>query len=276
MKNRNLIGTNGFNRCVPGREGYLVYNDNDEYVGRSVGLYGEYGEYEAQLLRQVCPAGGVAVEVGANIGTLTLVLSKAAGPTGFVYAYEPQRVVFQTLCANLAVNSIVNADARHAAAGAANGHVLIPDIDYATPNNFGGVELGAFDTGRKVRKVRLDDDLEPERLDLLKIDVEGMELEVLQGAATLIGRHRPILYVEDDRIEQSEALLRHIMGLDYRLYWHAVPLYNPENFFSERENFFGGTVSVNVLCVPRALKREISGLPEILDPAHHPMRRPAA
>ena len=36
MKNRNLLGANGFNRCVPGREGYLVYNDNDEYVGHSV------------------------------------------------------------------------------------------------------------------------------------------------------------------------------------------------------------------------------------------------
>ena len=52
-------------------------------------------------------------------------------------------------------------------------------------------------------------------------------------------------------------------------------LYANDDFFAEKENFLGGTVSVNVLCVPRALKREITGLPEILDPAHHPMRRPA-
>jgi FkbM family methyltransferase len=275
MSKANLLPQGGFNRCVLAREGYVLYNANDVYIGQAIERYGEYGEPEALLLRQLCRPGGVAVEVGSNIGTHALVLSRCAGPTGFVYAYEPQRVVFQTLCANLALNSIVNVDARHAAAGAEPGWVLIPDIDYTHTGNFGGVSLNAFSTGRRVRKVTLDGDLELDRLDLIKIDVEGMELEVLRGASALIGRFRPALYVENDRQDTSEALIRHLLDLDYRLYWHLPPLYNPQNFFGETENVYPNIVSVNMLCLPRSLPQSIQGLPEVVDPTQHPMQRVA-
>jgi FkbM family methyltransferase len=273
MTYRNLLmAAGGFNRCILGREGYVVYNANDIYIGRAVERYGEYGEIEAQLLRQLCRPGAVVVEVGANIGTHTQALSRCVGETGYVYAYEPQRVVFQTLCANLAVNSIVNVDARPSAAGAEAGFVLIPDIDYAQLGNFGGVDVSSFSSGRKVRKVRLDDDLELERLDLIKIDVEGMELDVLKGADGLIRRLRPALYVENDRSAQSEALIRHVAGLGYRLYWHLPPLFNPDNFFSESENLYPNVVSGNMLCLPRDHPQDVQGLKEIVDPSEYPLQ----
>lgn len=274
MTDRNLLAAaDGFNRCVLGREGYIVYNANDIYVGGAIERYGEYGEQEAQLLRWLCRPGFVVVEVGANIGTLTLVLSRCAGVQGFVYAYEPQRIVFQTLCANLAVNSVTNVDARQAGAGDGNGFVVIPDLDYASPGNFGGVALKDFSSGRKVRKVRLDDDLEPDRLDLVKIDVEGMELDVIKGAERLISTFRPALYVENALVEFSEALMRHLIGLDYRLYWHVSPLFNPGNFFSEQENLYPDVVSMNMLCVPRSRPQNITALPEVTDPTEHPLRQ---
>jgi hypothetical protein len=101
-----------------------------------------------------------------------------------------------------------------------------------------------------------------------------MELEVLRGAAALIARFRPILYVENDRPETSEALIRHLLGLDYRLYWHLPPLYNPRNFFGESENVFSNIVSVNMLCLPRARPQSVQDLVEITDPTQHPMKRP--
>jgi FkbM family methyltransferase len=273
MANRNLLAaSDDFNRCVLGREGYVVYNANDIYVGGAIERYGEYGELEAQMLRRLCPSAAVVVEVGANIGALTLVLARCAGAGGFVYAYEPQRVVFQTLCANLAVNSVTNVDARPAAAGADNGFALLPDLDYASPGNFGGVALGDFSSGRKVRKVRLDDDLQLERLDLIKIDVEGMELDVLKGAHRLISSLQPVLYVENALLEYSEPLMRHLLGLGYRLYWHVTPLFNPDNFFAERENAFADVVSMNMLCVPRARPQKITSLREATDPTEHPLR----
>jgi len=272
MSNRNLLPQGGFNRCVLAREGYVLYNSNDVFIGQAIERYGEYGEIEAQLLRQLCRPGSVAVEVGANIGTHTLVLSRGVGPTGYVYAYEPQGVVFQTLCANLALNSITNVDARHAAAGAEPGWVLIPDIDYTRRGNFGGVSVNDFTAGSKVPRVTLDADLDLDRLALIKIDVEGMELEVLRGAAALIARFDPALYVENDRIERSEALIRHLLDLDYRLYWHLPPLYNPQNFFGDPENLYPNVVSVNMLCLPRSMPQSVTGLVEISDPTHHPMK----
>jgi len=274
MSHRNILeARGGFNRCVLGREGYVVYNPNDVYIGKAIERYGEYAEQEARALRSFCESGSIVVEVGANIGTHTQMLSRRVGASGFVYAYEPQRIVFQTLCANLALNSMVNVDARCAAVGADAGFVRIPDIDYTREGNFGGVEVSRYPQGRRVRQVRLDDDLEVDRLDLIKVDAEGMELDVLLGAAGLLRRFKPLLYVENDRQEKSEALIRHIMGIGYRLYWHLPRLFNPRNFFSEPENIYPEIVSANMLCVPSGRPQQMRRLKEITDPAS---RHPAA
>jgi FkbM family methyltransferase len=275
VADRNLlVGGGGFNRCVLGRQGFVLYNPNDIFIGGAIERYGEYCELEAQVLRQLCASGGVVVEVGANIGTHTQVLAERVGPTGFVFAYEAQRVVFQTLCANLALNSIVNVDARCAAVGADAGWVRIPDIDYTQRGNYGGLQVNACRSGKRVPMVRLDDDLEVGQLNLLKIDVEGMEIDVLRGAEGLIRRFLPVLYVENDRLDRSEALIRHIMGLGYRLYWHLSPLFNPANFFGETENLYPNLVSSNMLCAPRSWTLNVVGMPEITDPARHPMKPP--
>lgn len=263
---RNLLShSKGFNRCVFAREGYTVYNHHDIYIGQAIERYGEYSLAEAEVLTALVRPGAVVVEAGANIGVHTQALARAVGSEGFVYAYEPQRIVFQTLCANLALNSLMNVDARHAALGREPGYVRIPDIDYARPDNFGGISLERFSQGRKVRIVVLDEDVETERLDLLKVDVEGMELEVLEGAGKLIRRFRPVLYVENDRQEKSEALIAHLLGLNYRLYWHFPPLFNENNFYRNPQNTLGNVVSVNMLCVPREAGHQINGAQEITD-----------
>jgi len=262
----------GFNKLVDAREGKLLVNSNDMFVGQAILRYGEYSEIEAQMLRGLVKPGSVVVEVGANLGTHTLVLANAVGPRGFVYAYEPQRVVFQTLCANLALNSVTHVDARHAAAGDQNGVVLLPDFDYTGHHNYGVIAANGFTHGRKVRKVRLDDDLALAKLRLIKIDVEGMELEVLSGAEALISVHRPILYVENDRVEKSAALISHIAERGYRLYWHLPPLFNPENWNRVEENIWPNIVSVNMLCLPREMEQSVEGS-EITTSDEHPLRR---
>jgi FkbM family methyltransferase len=273
---RNLLSaSNGFNRCILGREGYIVYNKNDIYGGAGIERYGEDAESELRVLRQLCSPGAVVVEVGANIGSRTMVLARQVAPAGFVYAYEPQRIVFQTLCANLALNSIVNVDARHAAVGAEQGWVHEPDLDYGKRANFGavGVSPAGQDKSRRVRQVRIDEDLQLSRLNLMKIDVEGMELEVLTGADALIRRFRPALYVENDRLERSEALIHHLLKLEYRLYWHKPPMFNPTNYFGDPENIFPNLVSFNMLCLPCELGQHVQGMEEVKDAAEHPLRR---
>ena len=270
----NLIGEAGFNRLVEGRHGYVLYNTNDVYIGRAIEKYGEYGELEAKLFEQICRPGDIVVEAGANIGTHTMVLARLVGAGGRVHAFEPQRIVFQTLCANLALNTITNVEAYHAALAAEAGHVRIPDIRYDVEGNFGGVSVDKFEAGIRVPKLVLDELLdEIPRLKLIKIDVEGMEREVLRGAGRLIAKFRPMLYVENDRLDRSEALIEHIFSLDYRAFWHLPPLYNPENFAGEAENIYGDIVSANMICLPRERAAKMDGFDEITDAKAHKLKK---
>src|SRR6186997_961635 len=109
-----VLDVTGFNEVRMCREGPMVYNRNDRFVGRSLARYGEYSHDETVLFEQVVKPGWVVVEAGANIGTHTLALSRLAGASGQVHAFEPQRLVFQTLCANLALNHCTNVYAHQA------------------------------------------------------------------------------------------------------------------------------------------------------------------
>jgi FkbM family methyltransferase len=227
----------------------MVCNVNDIYIGRSLDLYGEYSQGETDLFLQFLRPGMVVVEVGANIGAHTVPLAQAVWPRGAVLAFEPQRIVFQTLCANLAVNSIVNVDARPAAVGAAPGTLLVPVLDCTLANNFGGLGLGTHTVGEPVSVVTLDS-LDLGRCDLLKVDAEGMEKDVLDGASATLARHRPLLYVENDRQDKSAELIRAIHMLGYRMYWHRPYLFSAANFAGNPDNVFGNIASLNMLCLP--------------------------
>jgi hypothetical protein len=81
-------------RC---RHGTMMYLRQDIYVGRSFAEYGEYSEGEVDLFRQCLRPGDVALDIGANFGSHTIPLAQLVGPGGAVYAFEPQRILFQIL-----------------------------------------------------------------------------------------------------------------------------------------------------------------------------------
>lgn len=273
---RHLLGDAGIHRLIQGRDGWFLFNRHDAYIGQALERYGEYGQIEADLLAQLLRPGDVVIEVGANIGSLTVGLAKTVGSTGRVIAFEPQRVVFQTLCANIALNSLTWVDTVHAAVGLRAGSVVIGEPDYARPGNFGAVEVGSGDvtngTASPVMLVTLDQMFTGRQLRLIKVDVEGMEQDVLEGASRLLTGLRPMLYVENDRRDRSAALIRVIQSFGYVCYWHLPFLYNPDNWFGESENVYPGTVSVNMLCLPEEVPSNITGLSRVDDPEFHPMR----
>jgi FkbM family methyltransferase len=166
----------GFNRVKECRYGMMAYNIHDTYVGRSFDLYGEFSEGEVDLLRQIIRRGDVVVDIGANIGAHTLFMAKTVGPQGMVLAFEPQRIVYQTLCANMALNSIANAFCHQMALGEAPGSILVPSLNYSQEDNYGGVELGRCTQGEAVEVRRLDA-MDLSRCRMLKVDVEGMEIQ---------------------------------------------------------------------------------------------------
>jgi FkbM family methyltransferase len=247
----------------------MSYLPNDRYIGRSLDLYGEFSQGEVDLYRRAIKKGDVVVEVGANIGSLTVPLArlvagdKEAGP-GTVIAFEPQRILFQVLVANLALNRLRNVRAQQVAVGTKTGTLGIPVIDYNKPDNFGGYSM--IDAGPERVRVLTIDSLQLRRLDFLKIDVEGMETEVLMGAEQTIAQCQPVIYCENDRKEKSAPLIACLAAMGYSMYWHLPPLYNKNNFGKRRENVFRRIISANMLCLPSDTKVNIRGMRKVTGP----------
>ncbi len=255
-----------FNRLKVCRYGQMLFNKNDTRIGRSLDMYGEYSEGEVELFRQVLQSGNVVIEVGASVGAHTLFIAQQVGPSGVVIAFEPLRIPFQTLCANLALNSITNVYALQQAIGAQPGSTVIPAIDYTSENDFGSFSLGKYENGEGVPISTLDGFNFP-ACSFLKIDVEGMELDVLQGAERLLRQHRPVIYLENDRPDRADALIRHLNALGYKMYWHRPPYYNPQNFLGNPQNAFPNEVSNNMVCIHSALPHQLTGLEPVEVPA---------
>jgi FkbM family methyltransferase len=247
------------------RHGPMLYLVTDLYVGQSLDRYGEYCEEENALLRRIVRPGWMVLDIGANMGAHTVSLAQATGPKGVVLALEPQRVIFQILCANVALNALGNVHANQVAVGREAGTVIVPNLDYSEVNNYGGVPLSGWSEGERVSLVTVDS-LDLSACHLVKIDVEGMEGDVVAGAEQTIRRFHPVLYLENDRPEHSATLIRQILDLGYRLYWHLPHLFNPQNYFEVAENVFGWIVSVNMLGLPASVPQDVQGLHEITDP----------
>jgi FkbM family methyltransferase len=244
------------------RFGRMLYPPKDQYVGRSFKEYGQFSQGELDLFIQFISAGAVVLDIGANIGAHTVPLAQLVGSGGVVVAFEPQPVLHQILSANLVLNNIPNVLTYAMALGNCEGECLIPVLDYSAPGNFGGIGMDMVEEGEAVPMGKLDD-FHLDRVDFIKLDVEGFESKVLEGAAETIARCRPIMYIENDRPESSAELIQRLFDMGYRLWWHTPPLFSPDNFKGNANNVFPRIVSNNMLAIHRDM-RPIEGLKPIL------------
>ena len=252
-------------KLIDCRYGRMLINPNDIFIGQSLDVYGEFSPGETALYNAVLRPGDIVVDAGANVGAFTLCFSHAVQDAGRVYAFEPQRIVFQMLCANLSLNGRHNVEAWPVALGAEIGQMIVPPVDYSVPGNFGDVELANEKLGEIVPLTTIDN-LGLDACALIKADVQGMECDILAGAADTISRLQPLLYLENDQRDKSAELLNAIMAYGYRAYWHLPSLFDPDNFRGVHLNLFPGTVSVNLLCTPPRTHLELPGLLEVRDP----------
>lgn len=240
-------------------DGPMLYLPNDAYIGRSLDTYGEFSRQEHEFFSFAAQRGGAAIDVGANVGAHSLFMAKRYEQ---LFAFEPQPLLHRLLRANL--SDFPSAITYPAVCGNDETIIYLPTLNYAIPNNFGGVGKycldGMPDEQRKSFEMfkcqqRMIDRCEAiqaaEKISLLKVDVEGMEKEVLEGARQTIAKHQPLLYVENDRPDKSQALVDYIYNvLAYRAWWHITMLFQPSNFRGAQENIFPGMASFNLICVP--------------------------
>lgn len=179
-----------------GPHGYEMRLSEDDWLERYALHAGHYYQDDlCELVRQTVMPGSCFVDVGANIGFITLCAAKAVGPDGRVFAVEAAPRLQERLRECLAHNGIGNTTVIHAAAGDYNGVAVLQDHEH-----HGMSAVSTNGEGNRVRMARLDDlvaDRIGDRTPLfVKIDVEGFELAVLRGMTRLLGRQRTSVFVE--------------------------------------------------------------------------------
>lgn len=203
------------------------YDINQTHALLKTGRSPEHNEIEilAGILK-VLPADPVFIDVGANFGCFTLAMAPLCKT---VHAFEPQRILFNMLSGSVAINSLTNIYLHNAAVGAIEGRVELPQFDYERPLNFGSIEFGPTqrepltqmrgNDPSRIETVPLItiDSLELSRVDMMKIDVEGMECEVIEGAIKTIERCRPVMLVEMIKCD-AQALCNRVGGLGYAVH----------------------------------------------------------
>lgn len=148
----------------------------------------------------------VLIDIGANLGAWSVPMTSwVKERNGVVYSFEPQRPVFYQLCANLLCNDLINCYANNIAVGDFVGVIDIPLLDIFNCNNLGALSLsekirqqqGWIKNTQKKESIKIStlDSLKLPKANLIKIDVEGMELEVLKGGKNWIkqSENPPIL-----------------------------------------------------------------------------------
>lgn len=166
--------------------------------------------------------GSTVIDAGACFGAWTLAFARKAAK---VYSFEAQRLLFQQVCGSLALNGIENVFAHNVALGASSGYsIAVPKYDYNKTLQFGCVYLCKRDkhgemtqeipsSAERVRCAMIDD-YALSNISVIKIDVEGMEGEVLRGAGHAINLHRPVLFVETLLVGQP-LVESYFEGMDY-------------------------------------------------------------
>lgn len=175
------------------------------------------------------------VDVGANLGAYSIPMAKSTESTGgTIYAFEPQRLIYYQLCGNVVLNSLDNVYTFNQAVGDYDGTIPMPDINYQHNDNIGafsfhknfreihGIESSISSQQAAVPIIRLDSLNLPKSPCLLKIDVEGFELNVLKGAVEFLESHGypPILFeawTADWYANEKAELFNFIAHLGYEI-----------------------------------------------------------
>lgn len=166
--------------------------------GKFIYTFREYYEPELAYLEEVLSPGNVFIDVGANFGVYTLVASKLVGAAGKVFALEPTAQSFAILGQNVALNHSANVRAFQVALTQTRGKAWLYH-GWDPVGNSLGMDPLCGNQGEEVQTESLDNLLEEngiDRVDVIKVDVEGAEELVLRGATRTITTNRPVVIFE--------------------------------------------------------------------------------
>lgn len=235
----------------------MMYMDNDVFMGRSLEKYGESHYHEIEFLKKLVSEGDVVIDAGANIGVVSIPLAQAVGKDGYLVAVEPQPMIYNILCGNIALNHLQNVTPINRALADIGGvFTFMPAVDYSAQDNFGGIAFSPTQE-RKDQQYAVTltvDDLNVANPKLIKMDVEGHEYAVLLGAKETILRAKPYLYIEF--YSNRRNIMLFLKEIGYQWMVHHTLTFNENNFSNDSENVFLNEQglhlsSLDIVCWPQ-------------------------
>jgi len=229
-----------FGTIIEAKTGRFITRSRQDLVSRTLFIEGMWEPLQVAIAKEVLrdiPSPTV-LDVGCNLGAFSIPIGEHLLVTGgSVHSFDAQRAVFYQACGACALNGLDNIFMHNLAVGDKQGQIDVPLLDLTATNSVGGLSLDkeynrlrsndfTFKTGvESVPMITLDTFLTPaqcDRLVLMKVDVEGFELEVFLGASQLLLSQHPTLIFEaweglDWYKEKRERLLQHIRSLGYLL-----------------------------------------------------------
>jgi len=230
---------------------WLARND---HIGASL-LEGTFEGAEYRFVERFLQPGMIALDIGANQGYYTLLFSLKVGHVGRVLAFEPSEREMSHLKLHLKLNHCKNVETCSSALGAVEetGQLHVVLGTEIGCNSLRPPEVSQPTARLTVRVERLDDVLRARglaRVDFIKLDVEGAELSVLQGAQELLTRTpRPVILAEVQDIRtkpwgyRAREIVAHVAGLGYKWY-KPRPDEMLEMLSVDQENYDGNFVAV--------------------------------
>jgi len=223
------------------------YYSTDEVIGRSLELYGEYGQDEVNFLISILNQFSIVYDIGANIGYHTTAFASVARK---VYAFEPNPHNYALLTMNTMDKK--NVRLLNCAVGEKIGTINCSDYDPSIPGNFGMMHVGGDGADTPVVMLSIDE-MNLQKPDVIKIDVEGAEYGVFKGAIRTITKYQPVLYYEAHETKHFKEIYEMLAPLNYNFYWAQVSNFNPGNLKKNSQNIFGNTALYNVIAWPKSL-----------------------
>lgn len=197
--------------------------DLDEWVQQHIYFLGYFDSAGITLIKNRLKEGNVFIDIGANVGSYTLVAAKHVGETGKVIAFEPVGTAYDRLIENISLNNIANIEPERKAVYNKNQNL---ELHIASNKNLGMSSIYHHDTEsgliEKVGAIRFDDyisDHSIDRIDLIKIDIEGSEMFALQGMKESLEKFKPEIFIElkDEAFQHSDYSVNHVVEFLTRL-----------------------------------------------------------
>lgn len=207
---------------------------------RGAGAGDAYGSGTNELpvqeaLRRTCNPGDVFFDIGANVGFFTMIGARLVGTQGLVVAFEPIRSNAQAVRTNAELNAFTHVRVREEAVADQVGHVEMYATEHVGGATLCSTGIAPADTVRRVRvaQVSIDALIGAGKLpapNVVKIDVEGAELAVVDGMAGVLDRHRPIVVYEVDDAER-EAFETRTRSVEHALTAHGYRIERLEDAY---------------------------------------------